>query len=151
MADLTTTLTESVTLNGAIRGTTNTITTTGIVDVYERILTCTHSQTTTIATFAASPHTSVGAIDVDRTKYVRVTNLDANAEIELAIVTTATNYQVTITPGNSHILSQGAAIALGEADTSPSFGTMEDLASLQVKPVGSSYNPRVELFVAIAE
>ena len=42
MADLTTTLTESVTLNGAIRGTTNTITTTGIVDVYERILTCTH-------------------------------------------------------------------------------------------------------------
>ena len=151
MATLTTTLTEAVTLNGSLRGSSNTVTTTSIVYVLERIVTCAHSQTTTIATFAASPHTSVGAIDVDRTKYVRVTNLDANAEIELAIVTTATNYQVTITPGNSHILSQGAAIALGEADTSPSFGTMEDLASLQVKPVGSSYNPRVELFVAIAE
>ena len=151
MATLTTTLTEAVTLNGSLRGSSNTVTTTSIVDVLERIVTCAHSQTTTIATFAASPHTSVGAIDVDRTKYVRVTNLDANAEIELAIVTTATNYQVTITPGNSHILSQGAAIALGEADTSPSFGTMEDVASLQVKPVGASYNPRVELFVAIAE
>ena len=80
-----------------------------------------------------------------------MTNLDANAEIELAIVTTASNYQVTITAGNSHILSQGAAIALGEGDTSPSFGTMEDIASLQVRPVGASYNPRVELFVGVAE
>ena len=151
MANLITTISEGVTLNGAVRGTTNTVTTTGIVDVMERIVTCAHSQTTTIATFAASPHTSAGAIDVDRTKYIRVTNLDENAEIELAIVTTASNYQVTITAGNSHILSQGAAIALGEADTTPSFGTMENVASLQVKPVGASYNPRVELFVGISE
>ena len=56
MADLTTTLTENVTLNGAVRGTTNTITTTGIVDVFERILTCAHSNTTTIAVFGSTPH-----------------------------------------------------------------------------------------------
>tara|TARA_R110002153_G_scaffold30761_4_gene94242 strand:+ start:768 stop:1220 length:453 start_codon:yes stop_codon:yes gene_type:complete len=149
MADLVTTLTETVTLNGSLRGSSNSVTTTGVNDVFERIVTCAHSQTTTIATFAASPHTSAGAIDVDRTKYIRVTNLDADAEIELAIVTTASNYQVTITAGNSHILSQGAAIALGEADVSPSFGTMEDIASLQVKPVGASYNPRVEVFVGV--
>tara|TARA_R110000822_G_scaffold30676_1_gene89238 strand:+ start:247 stop:699 length:453 start_codon:yes stop_codon:yes gene_type:complete len=149
MATLTTTLTESITLNGSLRGSSNSVTTTGINDVFERIVTCAHSQTTTIATFAASPHTSAGAIDVDRTKYIRVTNLDVLAEIELAIVTTASNYQVTITAGNSHILSQGAAIALGEEDTTPSFGTMEDIASLQVKPVGASYNPRVEVFVGV--
>ena len=145
MATLTTTLTESITLNGSLRGSSNSVTTTGINDVFERIVTCAHSQTTTIATFAASPHTSAGAIDVDRTKYIRVTNLDVLA----AIVTTASNYQVTITAGNSHILSQGAAIALGEEDTTPSFGTMEDIASLQVKPVGASYNPRVEVFVGV--
>ena len=149
MADLVTTLTETVTLNGSLRGSSNSVTTTGVNDVFERIVTCAHSQTTTIATFAASPHTSAGAIDVDRTKYIRVTNLDENAEIELAVVTTASNYQVTITAGNSHILSQGAAIALGEEDTTPSFGTMEDIASLQVKPVGASYNPRVEVFVGV--
>ena len=149
MADLVTTITDAVTLNSSVRGSTNTVTTTGINDVFERIVTCAHSQTTTVATFAASPHTSAGAIDVDRTKYIRVTNLDANAEIELAVVTTATNYQVTITAGNSHILSQGAAIALAEEDTSPSFGTMEDIASLQVRPVGASYNPRVEIFVGL--
>tara|TARA_R100000541_G_scaffold30669_1_gene39610 strand:+ start:447 stop:899 length:453 start_codon:yes stop_codon:yes gene_type:complete len=149
MADLVTTITETVVLNGSLRGSSNAVTTTGINDVFERIVTCAHSQTTTIATFAASPHTSAGAIDVDRTKYIRVTNLDADAEIELAIVTTASNYQVTITAGNSHILSQGAAIALAEEDTTPSFGTMENLASLQVKPVGASYNPRVEVFVGV--
>ena len=151
MADLTTTLTESVTLNGSVRGSTNTVTTTGINDVLERIVTCDHSNTTTIATFAASPHTSVGAIDVDRTKYVRVTNLDDNGTIELAVVGTATNYQVQLPPGASHILARGAAVLLAEEDTTPSFGTLENLASLQVRPEGTSYNPRVELFVGVAE
>tara|TARA_R110000823_G_scaffold180749_1_gene312996 strand:- start:1410 stop:1862 length:453 start_codon:yes stop_codon:yes gene_type:complete len=149
MADLVTTITDAVTLNSSVRGSTNSITTTGINDVFERIVTCAHSQTTTVAVFATTPHTSAGAIDVDRSKYVRVTNLDADAEIELAIVTTASNYQVTIRAGGSHVLFQGAAIALAEEDTSPSFGTMEDIASLQVKPVGASYNPRVEIFVGL--
>ena len=151
MADLVTTLTETVTLNGSLRGSTNSVTTTGIGDVMERIVTCTHSQTTKIATFAAAPYTSPGAIDVDRTKYVRVTNLDENGTIELAVVGTATLYQVQLPPLTSHILARGSAVLLAEADTLPSFGTLEDLASLQVKPEGTSYNPRVELFVGVAE
>lgn len=150
MADLTTTITETVTINGTNRGSTNTVTTTGILDTLERTITCPHSQTTTIAAFAAAVHTSSSAIDVDLVKYIRVTNLDADAEIELAVVGTSDNYQVTITAGNSHVLSQAAAILLGEEDTTPSFGTMENLASLQVRPVGSSYNPQVELFIASA-
>ena len=148
MADLTTTITESVTINGALRGSTNSLTVTGIEDTFERVVTCVNSQTTTIATFAASPFTSVGAIDVDRCKYVRVTNLDTAAWIELAIVTTASNYTVLLTPGTSHILAQAEAVALAEEDTSPSFGTMENLASIQVKPVGVSFDPRVEIFAA---
>ena len=90
MADLTTTITESVTLNGAIRGTTNTITTTGIVDVFERILTCTHSQTTTIATFASTPHASAGALDVENAKYIRITNLDSTNFVTLYLIDTDT-------------------------------------------------------------
>tara|TARA_B100001029_G_C15064015_1_gene461686 strand:+ start:9132 stop:9581 length:450 start_codon:yes stop_codon:yes gene_type:complete len=148
MADLVTTISESVTLNGAVRGASNSVTTTGIVDVMERIVTCTQAQTTTIAVFAANPYTSAGAIDVDRTRYVRVTNLDTTNNIELAVVTTATNYQVTITGGNSHILSIGTEAAIGETDTSPAFGTLENLASLQVKPVTSN-DAQVELFVGL--
>ena len=148
MADLTTTVTESVVLNGALRGNTNTVTTTGINNVFERIVTCAHSQTTTVAVFAASPHTSAGAIDVDNVRYVRVTNLDADATIELAIVTTNTNYQVRLTPGTSHILSRGEEVAFGDDDTSPLFPTMENVTSLQVKPEGATYSPEVSVFVA---
>ena len=144
MANLVTTLSESVSLNGSLRGSTNSVTTTGIGDVFERIVTCAHSQTTTIATFAAAPYTSAGAIDVDDVRYIRVTNLDTEGTIELGVVTTASNYQVRMTPGTSHILAR-------EEDTSPSFGTMENLASLQVRPDGASYNPRVEIFVGVAE
>ena len=151
MADLTTTVTENVTLNGSIRGSSNTVTTTGIGDVFERIVTCAHSQTTTIATFAAAPYTSAGAIDVDDVRYIRVTNLDTLGTIELGVVTTASNYQVRLTPGTSHILARANESALGEEDTSPSFGTMENLASLQVRPDGVLYNPRVEIFVGVAE
>ena len=148
MADLTTTLTESVTLNGAIRGTTNTITTTGIVDVYERILTCTHSQTTTIATFASTPHASAGALDVENAKYIRITNLSTDQDMLLAIVTTNTNYQVTVRAGASHVLFQGENIAIGETDTSPAFGTLEDVTSVQARPSATT-DVQVEMFVAL--
>ena len=148
MADLSVTLTESVTLNGSVRGTTNELTVTGITDTFERIVTCIEGNVTTIATFGTQPYSAAGAIDVDRCKYIRVTNLDAAGWIELAIVGTSDNYQVLLTPQSSHILCQSEAILLGEEDTTPSFGTMENLASIQVKPVGSSFNPQVEIFTA---
>ena len=151
MADLTTTITENVVLNGSIRGSSNTVTTTGITDCLERIVTCINGNVTTIATFGTQPYSSAGALDVDRAKYIRITNLDANGWIEVGIVTTASNYQVLLTPGNSHILCQAEAVALAEEDTDPSFGTLENLTAIEVQPVGASYDPRVEIFVGVAE
>ena len=147
MADLTTTITESVILNGSNRGSTNTLTTTGINHVYERVETCIHSQTTTIVAFAASAHASTGALDVENTKYIRITNLDDAGIIEVAFVGSATLYQVTLRPGASHILCQGDDLLLAEADTSPSFGTMEDLGSIRVTPTAST-SVQVELMIA---
>ena len=148
MADLTTTISEAVTLNGAVRGTTNSITTTGIVDVFERILTCAHSNNTTVATFAASPHTSAGALDVENCKYLRITNLSTTEEIKVALVTTNTNYQVTVRAGGSHILFQAENGAIGETDTSPAFGTLEDITSVQVRPAAST-DVQVEIFAGL--
>jgi hypothetical protein len=147
MADLVTTISETVTLNGSLRGSSNSVTTTDIVDVVERILTCTHTQTTTIAVFDAFPYSSAGAFDVDRCRYIRVTNLDLVNNIELAIVTTNTNYQVTITGGNSHVLSLAQAVAIGEEDITPDFGTLEDITFLKVRPVTAN-DAQVELFIA---
>ena len=148
MATLTTTISESVTLNSATRGSTNTFSVADIIDTFERIVTCINGNVTTIATFAAQPYTSAGAIDVQNARYIRITNLDADAWIEVAVVTTASNYTVLLTPGNSHILAQGEAVALAEEDTSPSFGTLENLASIQVQPVGVSFDPQISIFVA---
>ena len=147
MADLVTTISETVTLNGSLRGSVNSVTTTGINDVFERIVTCTASVVTTVAVFDTLPSTSAGAIDVDRTKYVRVTNLETAVDIELAVQTTTSSYTVTIRAGGSHILYSGDVIALGEVGA-PTFGTMLDLASLQVQPT-TAVTARVEVFVGV--
>ena len=143
---LTVTLTEAISLNGYDQGASNSITIASIANVLKRIVSCTASQTTTIATFAASVHTSVHALDVDDVKYIRVTNLDDTNALELAVVGAATLYQIELAAGESHILGNPDAIMLAEADTSPSFGTMADIASLQVNPAGNEID--VEIFIA---
>ena len=145
MADLVTTLTESVTLNGAIRGTTNTVTTTGINNVFENIVTCTSTQTTVLAAFDSNSYGSAVQIDKENVRYIRVTNLDSTNTLELAVVGAATLYQVLLKAGQSHILCAADDVMLAEADTSPSFGTMADLTSLQVNPAATL---DVEIFVA---
>ena len=148
MANLTTTITEAITINGSQRGSSNTITTAGIVDTFERVLTCAHSNTTTICTFAATPHTSAGALDVENCKYIRVTNLSEDQDMKLAFVTTNTNYQVTVRAGGSHMLFQAEEGAIAEADTTPNFPTLEDITSVQVRPSATT-DIQVEIFVAL--
>ena len=101
-----------------------------------------------LTTFAASPHTSPVAIDVENVRYIRVTNLDADGALVLAVVTTNTNYQVRLTAGTSHIIPRGEAEIIGEVDVVPAFGTLENITSLQVRPEGVVYNPAVAVFVA---
>tara|TARA_R110002012_G_scaffold133154_3_gene286333 strand:- start:1683 stop:2126 length:444 start_codon:yes stop_codon:yes gene_type:complete len=145
MADLVTTLSETVTLNGSVRGSSNSVTTTGINNVYERIVTCTSAQTTFLAAFDSNSYGSAVQIDKEDVRYIRVTNLDATNTLELAVVGAATLYQVLIKAGESHILCAAEDVMLAEADTSPSFGTMADLTSLQVSPAATL---DVEIFVA---
>ena len=145
-ATMTVSITESINLNGMNQGATNTLSIGSIAQVMKRHISCTASQTTTIASFAASVHTSVHALDVEDVKYIRVTNLDDTNAIELAVVGAATLYQVELAAGESHILGNPDALMLAEADTSPSFGTMADIASLQINPGGNEVD--VELFVA---
>jgi len=145
-ATLTVTLTEAISLSGYDQGASNSITIASIANVMKRIVSCTASQATTIATFAASVHTSVHALDVDDVKYIRVTNLDDTNALELAVVGAATLYQVELAAGESHILGNPDNLMLAEADTSPSFGTMADIANLQVHPGGNEID--VEIFIA---
>jgi hypothetical protein len=148
MADLVTTISESVTLNGSVRGSTNSVTTTGIVDVFERILTCTHSQTTTVAVFNSTPHGAAGALDVENCKYFRISNLSSDQDIMVAFVTSGTNYQVTVRAGGSHVLYQAEDAILGEADATPAFSGLADVVTVQVRPSAST-DVQVEVFAGL--
>ena len=145
---LTVKITESVTLNGSDQGATNTLTISSINEVFKRIVTCTASQTTTLLTFNADVHGAAGAIDLQDAKYIRITNKDDTNALELAVVGAATLYQVEIAAGESHVLGNPEALMLAEEDTSPSFGTMANLGSIQVNPGGNAID--VEVFVASA-
>jgi len=147
MADLTVTISESVTINGALRGSANTLTVASITDTFERVVTCPHSNTTTIATFNSNVYGSAGALDLENCKYIRITNLSDSANMDIAIVTENTNYQVVMTAGTSHLLCQADTAAIAEADTTPNFPTLEDITSIQVRPRDTT-DVDVEIFVA---
>ena len=148
MADLVTTISESVSLNGALRGSTNTVTTTGIVDVFERILTCAHSNTTTVAVFNSTPHGADGALDVENCKYFRITNLSTDQDMIVAFVTSGTNYQVTVRAGGSHVLYQTEDSIIGEEDTTPAFSGLADVVTVEVRPSAST-DVQVEVFAGL--
>ena len=147
-ATLTVTIKEEITLNGSRQDSENILRISDINEIYKRVVTCPASNTTTIATFSANTYDSVQAIDVNDAKYIRITNLDSSNPIELAVVGPATLYQVTVAAGQSHILGSPDDLMLAEADTSPSFGTMADVASIQVNPASNAVD--VELLIASA-
>ena len=146
MADLTTTITESVVLNGALRGSTNSLTTSDVVDVFERILTCTHSVVTTVAVFNSTPHGAAGALDVENCKYFRITNLSTDQDMKVAFVTSASNYQVTVRAGGSHILYQAEEGIFGDDDAIPLFPTLQDIVTVEVRPSATT-DVQVSVFV----
>tara|TARA_R100000008_G_C3547495_1_gene148406 strand:- start:538 stop:987 length:450 start_codon:yes stop_codon:yes gene_type:complete len=139
---------ENIILDNQDYGSKRTLEIGSIDEVSKRIVTCVASQTTTVAVFSGTVNNSAGAIDIQDSKYIRVTNLDSSNSVEIAIVGAATLYQVTLAAGQSHILGSADTLMLAEADTSPSFGTMADITSIQVNPGGNAVS--VEVFVASA-
>ena len=85
MADLTVTITEAVTLNGSSRGSTNTLTVTGVDDIYHRIITCPDDVPVTVANFHATTGTSDSSLDAENVKYIRCTNMDGSNSVNLSL------------------------------------------------------------------
>lgn len=147
MADLVVTISESVTINGALRGSSNTVTVSSVTDTFERVITCPHSATTTVATFAANVYDSAGAIDKENVRYIRASNLSDTYDVELGVAGTASNYTILIPAGNSHIIARADDVMVAEADAVPSYGALADLSKLEVRPTTAN-DVDVEIFVA---
>lgn len=170
MANLTTTITESITLNGAVRGSTQSVVISDIDKTAEKIVECPGGSKTGAETIignwakATNSASKYQSYNYSNSKYIRVTNLDSTQYIEVGFVSnglddqcvegeaTLDSYRVKLNPGQSHILWDSAAGKKGE-NTAPRF-TSVALTNLSYIVV---YNPTggetarevlVELFVA---
>jgi len=139
---------EDIVLDNQDYGSKRVLEISSIDEIYKRIVTCPASQTTTVVVFNSNVYGANGAVDVEDSKYIRITNLDSSNAVEIGLTGAATNYQVTLAAGQSHILGSADDLLLAEADTSPSFGTMTDLGKISCRPNGSAVN--LEVFVASA-
>ena len=157
MADLTVTITESVTLNGAARGSTNTLTLTGVDDIYHRIITCPDDVPVTVATFHATTGTSDGSLDVENVKYIRITNLDSSNPVilDLQIDTAeddsaaADQGALLLEAGKSFIMgSPSDGIVVNSAGATPitALSSLVNLESIIIDPLSEAV--RVEVFIA---
>jgi hypothetical protein len=85
MADLTVNITESLVLNGSARGSSNSLTITNIESVYERVVKVPANSDGTVVLTKDTISSSDGALDIQDTKYIRVTNLDSTNTVNLSL------------------------------------------------------------------
>jgi len=158
MATLTVTVTESVTLNGAERGSTNSRSITGVDDIYHRIVTLADDlSNATLVSFKQSGVTGAdGAMARDNVKYVRITNLDTtnpvilNLQVIAAMDDTAgdQNAGILLEAGQSFMMSKiSDAIELtAGANDIDNVANLHDLESIMADPLSQAV--KVEIFVA---
>ena len=155
MADLTVTITESVTLNSVDQGATTSLTIGSVVETFKRIVSC--PTDTTIATFRSTPSDgslSDGALDVEDVRYIRVTNLDSTNPVNLSLQVDAGEDDSAADESCTILLEAGKSFIMG----TPSEGiavqdtnavleaTMHNLESILVDPLSNEV--AVEIFIA---
>jgi len=154
MADMTVSVTESVTINGTNRGNTNNITITGIEHTFERVVTIPASSDTTVLVNKNTVAGADGAVDIQDTKYIRITNLDSANTINLSLQIDAGNddsaadESATISLAAGHSFMMGTphdAIAVSDANANIN-ASMHDLESILVDSADQAV--KVEIFVA---
>ena len=154
MADLTVTLTEDLLLNGSTRGSTNILTITGIESVYERVVTIPANSDGTVVLSKDTIASQDGAVDIQDTKYIRVTNLDSTNNVNLSLQIdsgnddSAADESATISLPAGHTFMMGTphdAVAVSDANATI-VTALHDLESIIVD--SADQNVTVEVFVA---
>ena len=157
MADLVVTITESVTLNGTARGSSNALTISGVDDIYHRIITCPDDVPVTVATFHATTGTSDASLDVENVKYIRITNLEASNPVIVDLqIDTAENDSAAadqgallLEAGKSFIMgspSDGIVVNSAAATPITALSSLVNLESIIVDPLSEAC--QVEVFIA---
>lgn len=153
MATLSTTITESVTLNGAERGSEITLDIAGVTEVMHRIVKCPADQDTTIAVFKGNASEADGALELSNVKYIRLTNLDSTNSINLSLqvetgedAAADASASLLVAAGRSFIMgSPDSGVAVSDANATI-VSSLNDLESLLIDPGSNTIT--VEVFIA---
>ena len=162
MADLKVTIREELTLNDYDHGSRNSLTISGIDEVFRRIVTCPANNETTIARFRSSVGNASGtatfdsALDVQDVKYVRVSNLDSSNSLTLSLQVEVGEDDSGADTSASILVEAGKSFILGSphdginlSDTNANLVTdLVDLDSLVVQPGDNAII--VEAYIASA-
>jgi hypothetical protein len=153
MADLTVTITESVSVTGNTHSFTDTLTITGVDKTFEQSVDVPHTGgNTQLLKFGAAA--GLGQLVQGNVKYVRITNEDATNFVELFLGDAGENleYAVKVLPGTSHIFTnlnfncKDDSISADTASrTDATTGTADHIIAL-----ADSATVKVQVFVAYA-
>ena len=154
MANLTVTITESVTLNGTARGSTNTLTVSGVDDIYHRIVTVPASGDTTLAVFHAAVSTSDSSLDAENVKYIRCTNMDGSNSVNLSLQIDAGEDDSAADASTTILLEAGKSFLMGspsdgiatDDDAATIVTTLNNLESIIADSISAAV--QVEVFIA---
>jgi len=156
MATLTSTITETVTLNGKERGSEISLDIASVTQVMHRIVTCPTGQDTTVATFASVADDSAvsGSLDVEDVKYIRVTNLDGTNPVNLSLQVDAGEDDSAADESATILLAAGRSFVMGVpsdgiavSDANATIVTaLHNLESILIDPLSNAV--AVEVFIA---
>jgi|TARA_R110000772_G_scaffold32742_1_gene79946 hypothetical protein len=136
MANLTITITEAVTLNGASRGSTNTHVE-SVTQIDHRIVSCLHSAEQTVVLFDTA--VAAGTMADATLDYLRLTNLNGTNFVTVRVSGNGEEYFVKLEAGDSFLLNNSVmdANAAGSASVSlaniDSIGIQADTATCDVE------------------
>ena len=155
MATLTVTLTEDLTLNGYQQGSSNSFAIASITQITKKIVKCANDQNTTLIAFDSDLHDANSVLDMESTKYIRITNLDSSNTVNLSLQidtgVDGADHQTTlqIAAGQSFVLGSPDATAATSDDGAAPDTALNDIESIIAHPPGSAV-VQLEVIVASA-
>ena len=153
-ATLTVKLTEQISLNGVEQGSTNTLSISSIKDVFKRIITIAADDDATVLVFKSTTAIADGALDLQKVKYIRITNLDDTNSVGVSLQLDSDEDNSAANESCTILLEAGRSFIMGtpdegihvDDDSAGILTALTDLESIIVNP--GSNEGTVEVFVA---
>lgn len=151
---LTVSLTESINLNGQEMGATNTFSVSSIKDISKRLVTIAADDDATVVVVKSTPAIADGALQKDKVKYIRITNLDDTNSVNISLQLDSNEDNSAADLSVTHLLEAGRSFIMGTPDEAvhaddDALGivtALTDLESIIVDPGANAGT--VEVFTA---